>query len=104
MEGCEGYTEINGIIFNGGLNGVGLEDRVLIAPSQCIGWGMLWRSVAHYSKDPKQKSGHLLRQTNRKTSDVRPHLTALLWDNGEAQLLIVELEPDIFAQRRERGG
>ena len=52
---------------------------------------------AHYSKYPRQESGHPSRQAGWRTSDIRPDLTALLWDNGEAQLLIVELEPDIFA-------
>ena len=102
MEGCERYAEVDGVVFDGGLNRVGFEDRVLIAPSQCIAWEHALERLgceAHYGKDPRQKSGHLLRQTNRKTSDVRPHLTALFWNNGEAQLLIVELEPDIFAQQ-----
>ena len=54
---------------------------------------------AHYGEDPRQKSGHLSRQVSIKTSNVRPHLTALFWDNGEAQLLVVELEPDILAER-----
>ena len=39
-----------------------------------------------------------VRQVER-ALNVRPDLTALLRDNGEAQLLIVELEPDIFTQR-----
>ena len=44
MEGCEGYTEVDGVVFNGGLNGVGFEDRVLMHPvSVLIGWGTLWR-------------------------------------------------------------
>ena len=44
-----------------------------------------------------ETSGHLPLQATRRILDVRPDLTALLWDNGEAQLLIVKLEPDIFA-------
>ena len=59
---------------------------------------------AHYGKDPRQKSDRLSSQAGRKTLNVRPDLTALLWDNGEAQLLVVELEPDIFTQRGERRG
>ena len=56
-------------------------------------------SMAHNGKDPRQKSGRLLCQPSRRTLNVRPDLTALLRDNGEAQLLIVELKPDIFTQR-----
>ena len=33
---------------------------------------------------------------------IRPHLTALLRHHGEAKLLIVELQPDIFPKQRER--
>ena len=40
MEGCEGYTEIYGIIFDGGLDSIGIKDCVLIEPSQ---WGALRR-------------------------------------------------------------
>ena len=99
MEGCEGYTEIYSIVFNCRLDGVGFEDCVLIVPSQLRGRFDKVGSKAHYGKDPRQKSGHLSCQASRRTSNVRPDLTALLWDNGEAQLLIVELEPDIFTQR-----
>lgn len=69
--------------------------------TQSIGEGASERleCEAHYGEDPRQKSGHLSRQASTKTSNVRPHLTALLWDNGEAQLLVVELEPDILAER-----
>ena len=34
LEGCKGYTEVYGVIFDGGLDGVGFEDGVLISPSQ----------------------------------------------------------------------
>lgn len=53
---------------------------------------------AHYGKHPNHKSGHLSFQPSEEAQDVRPHLTTLLRDNGEAQLLIIELEPDIFAE------
>ena len=68
-----------------------------------MGWGRMGRE-AHYGKDPRQTSGLLPYQPIDRTLDVRPHLTALLWDNSEAQLLIIELKPDIFAQRREGRG
>ena len=99
MEGGEGYAEVNGVIFNGGLDGVGFEDCILLAPGQ---WGALRRGwgvslTMARTLDRSQAVFHV-RQVKR-TENVRPYLTTLLWDNGEAQLLVVELEPDIFAQR-----
>ena len=50
VEGCEGYTEIYSIAFNGRLDGVGFEDCVLIVASQLRGrfgqggkQGSLWQ-------------------------------------------------------------
>ena len=34
--------------------------------------------------------------------NIRPDLTALLRNHGETELLVVELEPDIFTERGER--
>ena len=52
---------------------------------------------AYYGKDPRQKSGLLDVSQVERRQIIRPHLTALLWHNSEAQLIVVELEPDIFA-------
>ena len=48
LERCEGYAEVDGIVFDGGLDGVGFEDCVLTARSQWEGrfgedgmWGSL---------------------------------------------------------------
>ena len=99
MEGGERYAEVNGVIFNSGLDCVGFEDCILLAPGQ---WGTLgggWGVSLTMARtlDRSQAVFHV-RQVKR-TWNVRPYLTTLLWDNGEAQLLVVELEPDIFAQR-----
>ena len=37
VEGGEGYAEVYGVIFDGGLDGVGFEDCILIASSQLSG-------------------------------------------------------------------
>ena len=37
MEGCEGYAEIDGVVFDGGLDCVGFENCVLMAASQLRG-------------------------------------------------------------------
>ncbi len=37
-------------------------------------------------------------------SSLRPHLRASLWDDGEADLIIVEADPDDFAQQQQRSG
>ena len=61
LERCEGYAEVYGVVFDGGLDGVGFEDCVLTAPSQ---FGAVERMGcgAHYSKNPGSRSGHPSRQ------------------------------------------
>lgn len=85
MERCKGDAEVYGVVFNGGLDGVGFEDCVLMAPSQ-LG-RVLWRGWnvrLTMARTLDRSQAIFSRQASIKTSDVRPNLTALLWDNGEA--------------------
>ncbi len=102
MEGWQWDAEVDGVVFNGRLNGVCLEYCVLgvfvfSERSGRVKGEVVSDDLTYYRENTTCMLEHS-GLVEGVVSDVRPHLAAMFWYNSKSEMLIVELQPDIFAK------
>jgi hypothetical protein len=83
VEGWEGQLQINGVVRRGRLDSIVLKD-------------------GFYGQRPWHFLASRLRRSYNYPHHLRPYLSAGLWDDGEADAVVVKAHPGDLAQRRQR--
>lgn len=104
LEGRERNLEVDGVGGRGRFNGVFFEDRVLWEDLErggrggCDGWGGgPWKELCAEIRFSRMR-------TREKSPIIRPYLCAraLLWNDGEADLVVVKPDPNHLAKEGKR--